>query len=208
MAGSVVKVVGVGGAEISAVDMIGSAKNMGHDLKALPQKAAELLCHYDGPARLMAHLLLVHDAAYRLLDRMSSAWAELRLDRELVLFGAAVHDIGKIVYTRELSEEGHEHELAGKELLLKLGILEDMARFAATHALWSERSTTEELLVSLADKIWKGSRVQELEDLLVARIAEATGRKRWEVFSVLDGIIEDIASDADWRLAWQKQFSV
>ena len=208
MAGSVVKVIGVGGAEISAADMVIAAKNAGHDLKPFHKKAAELLCHYDGPARLMAHLLLVHDAAYRLLDRMSSAWAELKLNRELVLFGAAVHDIGKVVCTRELSKEGHEHELAGKELLLKLGIPEDMARFAATHALWSERSTTEELLVSLADKVWKGSRVQELEDLLVTRIAEVTGRERWDVFSALDSIIGDIAADEDWRLAWQKQFSV
>ncbi|MFF0470578.1 hypothetical protein ACFYPX_24470 [Micromonospora zamorensis] len=55
----------------------------------------------------------------------------------------------------------------------------------------------------MADKVWKGKRVTDLEGLLVDRLAEATGRERWSVFLDLDDILDHIAADADRRLAFQ-----
>jgi hypothetical protein len=109
-------------------------------------------------------------------------WVEKRypallFDREAVLFGATTHDIGKTVHVCELSGPGAAHEQAGRTLLLGHGVSPELARFAATHALWTKPSVgLEDLLVSLADKIWKNKRVPDLEDLVVARLSEATGR--------------------------------
>ena len=147
------------------------------------------------PPRLLAHLTLVHDA-------------KVKIDKELALFGAATHDIGKCVCKNELTQPGREHEAQGQKLLLSLGASPQMAAFAKNHSTWSERSTIESLLVSLADKIWKGSRVAELEDLVAAKISQASALEKWEAYLLLDDIIQKIASDADKRLAWQNQFGV
>ena len=56
------------------------------------------------------------------------------------------------------------------------------------------------LLVAAADKLWKGKRVDELEQLLVASIASATGTPAWEAFSRADDIFSKIAADGDERL--------
>ena len=159
------------------------------------------------PQRLYAHLMIVHDVANKLLEEINRTWENLNIDKNLVLFGAATHDIGKTIYTNELSEAGHKHEQAGLQLLLSLGISEEKSKFAASHSLWSANSTLEELLVSLADKIWKGNRVQDLEDLLIERISTETKTERWKTFSLLDSIIDDITKDADKRLSFQNNLS-
>ncbi|WP_244295282.1 hypothetical protein [Micromonospora orduensis] len=61
----------------------------------------------------------------------------------------------------------------------------------------------DDLLVSVADKVWKGKRVTDLEALLVDRLAEVTGRERWSVFLDLDDILDRLAADADRWLAFQ-----
>lgn len=160
------------------------------------------------PPRLLAHLTLVHDAEKRLFKEMAAAFPKVKIDKELALFGAATHDIGKCVCKNELTQLGHEHEAQGQKLLLSLGANAQMAAFAKNHSTWSERSTIESLLVSLADKIWKGNRVAELEDLVAAKISQASALEKWEAYLLLDDIIQKIASDADKRLAWQNQFEV
>jgi len=45
------------------------------------------------------------------------------------------------------------------------GFAPERARFARTHASW----------VSPADKVWKGKRVKELEQLMVDRLAAEVG---------------------------------
>jgi hypothetical protein len=61
--------------------------------------------------------------------------------------------------------------------LLAQGISPQLARFAGTHAAWTGPDIRiEDLLVSVADKIWKNKRVPELEDLVVARLAAGSGR--------------------------------
>ncbi|MFF4099678.1 HD domain-containing protein [Streptomyces sp. NPDC001903] len=169
----------------------------------------ELLRELAAPPRLAAHLRLVHDVAGRIADWLASYCPGLPFAREAVLFGAATHDVGKAVHTAELGGPGSAHEAAGRELLLAHGFSEEQARFAATHAMWAAPGVSvEELLVSTADKVWKGKRVPELEDLLVGRIAEAAGAEPWAVFLDLDALLDRIAEGADRRLAFQAAFPV
>ncbi|MEV8037479.1 HD domain-containing protein [Streptomyces sp. NPDC086182] len=177
-------------------------------LLALPDRVAELLIELGSPPRLAAHLRAVHDVAHQLVDWMEKRYAAVLFDREAVLFGAATHDIGKSVYVPELSGPGAAHEQAGQALLLGRGVSPELARFAATHASWTESVGLEDLLVSLADKIWKNKRVSDLEDLVVARLAAATGRPAWEEFIALDEVLSRIGDNADDRLAFQASFPI
>ncbi|WP_327699955.1 HD domain-containing protein [Streptomyces sp. NBC_00459] len=178
-------------------------------LLPLPDRVAELLSELGSPPRLAAHLRAVHDVAHQLVEWLEQEYPAVALDREAVLFGAATHDIGKTVHLAELAGPGSAHEEAGQTLLLGHGISPELARFAATHASWvDKRVGLDDLLVSLADKIWKNKRVTDLEDLVVARLAEATGRAAWEEFIALDGILACIGDTADERLAFQASFPI
>lgn len=177
--------------------------------RPLPDRAAQLLELLNAPPRLAAHLRAVHDVAWQLTDELSRRWPELRFDRPTVLFGAAIHDIGKVVHPAELSGPGSAHERAGFELLRAHGVPANEARFAWTHAAWTSAGiTTEDLLVSVADKIWKGKRVPDLETLVVNRLTTAAGLDRWQAFIALDDIVGKIAEDADVRLAFQARYPV
>ncbi|MFJ9337923.1 HD domain-containing protein [Streptomyces sp. NPDC101733] len=178
-------------------------------LRPLPPGVAELLRSLDAPPRLAAHLRAVHDVAWQLTDRVREHWPTLAFDREAVLFGAATHDMGKTAHPAELSGPGSDHEEAGRALLLERGFPAELARFAGTHATWTGPGVTaEDLLVSTADKVWKDKRVPELEDLLVGRLSEATGRPPWEEYLALDTLLERIGEGAGPRLAFQAAFPV
>ena len=71
--------------------------------------------------RLVAYSRIVCDVACTLLADLCERWEDFRADCDLVLFGAATHDIGKCVHPNELYEEGYKHEAAGKSLLLSHG---------------------------------------------------------------------------------------
>lgn len=177
--------------------------------RPLPDEAARILRTLDAPPRLAAHLRLVHDVACELVDRLERRHPALRFDREAVLFGAATHDVGKTVHVGELSGPGSAHEESGRELLLAHGVAPDLARFAATHATWTLAAIgIEDLLVSLADKIWKNKRVPELEDLVVRRLAEASGRTVWEEFLDFDDVLTAVGEGAEERLAFQAAYPV
>jgi len=178
-------------------------------LRGLPPTAAQLLEELDAPPRLGAHLRAVHDVAYQITEWLARQYPALRFDREAVLFGAATHDIGKAMHLAELSGSGSAHEEAGQQLLLSHGISPRLARFAATHATWtSPHIQLEDLLVSLADKIWKEKRVTDLEDLFVNRLAAANGRNSWEEFLAVDDLFTSIGQEADQRLAFQASYRV
>ncbi|PYC87433.1 phosphohydrolase [Streptomyces tateyamensis] len=173
----------------------------------MPTAVAELLTRLAAPPRLAAHLRLVHDAAHQLLDGLAQQAPELSVDREAVLFGAATHDIGKVCHPAELSGPGSQHERAGQELLLSHGFPPELARFAATHGDWAGADRTiEDLLVSMADKVWKGRRVADLEDLLLDRLTGRTGGERWTEYLALDDLLSRIGEAADRRLAFQAAF--
>ncbi|MFD0264313.1 HD domain-containing protein [Kitasatospora indigofera] len=178
-------------------------------LLPLPAEVAALLQRVDAPPRLVAHLRAVHDVARQLVDRVGRRCPALSFDREAVLFGAATHDIGKALHIAELSGPGSLHEAAGQELLLAHGVSAERARFAATHASWDSAGIgIEDLLVSLADKVWKNKRVTGLEDRVVAALARAGGRPGWEEFLELDEFLTRVGDRADERLAYQMRHPV
>ena len=141
------------------------------------------------------------------LIALPAAWPTLQFDSGAVAFGAATHDIGKALHPRELIGPGDEHESDGHALLIARGIAPQQARFARTHARWNaDDATFEDLLVSLADKVWKGRRQEDLEQLIVLRIASVTRLPAWEVFMRLDEILEHLTVLADHRLAFQDSY--
>lgn len=177
--------------------------------RALPADVARLLERLEAPPRLAAHLRIVHDVACQLTDALADRHPELAVDRAAVRFGAATHDVGKVVHVEEISGPGSAHEPAGYEILLAEGIPERLARFARTHGDWSAPGLTiEDHLVSVADKVWKGKRVTDLEDLVVGRLAEAMRAEPWQAFLHLDEILDRLAGDAERRLAFQSDYPV
>ncbi|WP_206074624.1 HD domain-containing protein [Antribacter gilvus] len=173
------------------------------EVRPLPDWLSLILSGHETPVRLAVHLRLVHDVAVSLLDGLAEAYPDLRVDREAVEFGAATHDIGKIVHRSELTGPGSDHEEAGRQMLLTMGHDEHLARFAATHGTWdSPDRRLEDLLVTVADKVWKGKRISELEERVADMIAELTGKDRWQVFLAVDQLCEDLAGDSDERLAF------
>jgi hypothetical protein len=76
------------------------------------------------------------------------------------------------------------------------------SRIAVTHAAWSApEAKLEDRLVALADKLWKGKRDEALETALALELAAATGRARWDVFTVFDEVAERVAASGSSRLS-------
>lgn len=165
-----------------------------------PEDAFRLLVDLGAPQRLVRHHELVVEAASVLCQKVFEGFG-VAFRREAVLLGAALHDVGKILYPDEMQAPGHRHEQAGQSLLIERGVNPDLARFCVTHASWDEpERSLEDLLVALADKLWKGKREQELETRVLDTLAKRAGRERWEVFDQLDTICEQIAADGSSRL--------
>jgi hypothetical protein len=172
-------------------------------LRPLPDRVAQLLWDLGAPPRLAAHLRAVHDVACQLTGWIAEQYPALQFDRDAELFGAATHDIGKTAHLTELSGPGSAHEEAGRELLLAQGISPELARFAGTHGAWAGPDIEiEDLLVGVAGKIWKNKRVPDLEDLVVTRLATASGRTTWEEFLAFDDLLASVGDDASQRLAF------
>ena len=158
-----------------------------------------VLASLGAPARLVTHGRLVSEAAAQLLDVLAEA--RVVVDTSWVLAGAVLHDAGKSLYPGELDGPGHSHEAAGEELLLRHGVAAHVARCCRSHAAWRDAATLEELLVALADKLWKGVRVLELERLVIDRLTAASGAPAWDAFVRFDSAFEEIASGSGDRLA-------
>jgi hypothetical protein len=178
-------------------------------LLALPGPVADLLRTLSAPPRLAAHLRAVHDVAVRLSAWAAERYPALAVDQSAVAFGADTHDIGKVLFPAELSGPGSRHEQAGFELLVAHGVPIGPGQFARTHADWAgPDGTVEDVLVSLADKVWKAKRVPDLEQLLVDRIVEAAAQPGWQAFLDLDDELGRIADGADARLTYQNSYPV
>jgi hypothetical protein len=178
-------------------------------LRPLPDRVVGLLTEVSAPPRLAAHLRAVHDVAVDIVGWVGEHYPAARVDAEAVAFGAATHDIGKTLHPVELSGPGAEHEPAGETLLRRHGVEERLARFARTHAAWDGPDVEiDDLLVSLADKVWKGKRVPDLENRVVERLAASSGEQAWEAFMRLDDLLDRIAAGAEQRLSFQSGHSV
>jgi len=176
--------------------------------RQLPQATVNLLRQLAAPPRLVAHLRLVHDVAASLVERVTATFPEVTFSREEVLFGASIHDFGKVIERSELNRSGTQHEQRGIELLRSMGISDDRVRFAYSHGNWDKMPSVslEDLLVALADKCWKGKRVDELESKIAALLSAASKKPEWACFAELDEIVQELTKDADARLAWQGAF--
>ena len=182
---------------------------MSLELHKLPDEVARLIQGLDVHPYLLAHLVLVHDSATRLVNALRNGWPNLSFDEQLVLFGAATHDIGKVRHPEEMTGPGNRHHETGVRLLEAEGIERERARFALSHGVWEELEAlpVEDLLVSIADVIWAGGRNQGLEKRLTARLAEYDDRELWQTFLDLDDILIQITNQAELRLFWQMQFA-
>jgi len=149
---------------------------------------------------LVRHHRLVAEAAIELCDGLSAA-GMATFDRVEVLVGAALHDVGKVLHPDEMHRVGDAHERSGHRLLLEHGVPERFARHAWMHASWRGGAELEPVLVALADKLWKGKRVQELEEHAVRLLAHASGRDFWTVWNDAEAVFDGVAAAADWRLA-------
>jgi hypothetical protein len=171
----------------------------------LPQDVEELQAKLNAPKRLKKHLIIVQDVAATLADAFQQAWATLRLDKDLVCFGAATHDIGKVLHQNELFGHGSRHEEDGPTLLMDYGYTPEQSRFARTHGSWRTESdlTLEDLLVALADTCWRGQRESDLETMIATMISHQIGVESWEVYVELDDVLSEVTSRAEERLALQ-----
>lgn len=163
--------------------------------------ALALLRELNVSTRLLRHHELVLEAAVALTDALARKLG-VRFDAGLVQVGAALHDVGKLRHPDELNEPGHAHEQTGRTLLIEHRVPEHVARFCVTHASWDEPTLAlEDLLVALADKLWKGKRVAELEQLVIGRLSRQLDLPAWRVFEVADAVFEAVAEPAEDRLA-------
>ena len=178
-------------------------------LRPLPDAARRVLEKLHAPPRLLAHLALVHEVALELLDGMAIAWPGLPIDREAVLLGAALHDVGKTVDRDELRQPGSKHEDDGPPLLEQQGLPDRIARFARTHGQWATEPsiTIEDLLVAVADQLWIGKRDQELEDRIIKYLADFTDQPLWSAFAAFDELELTVLEGAGLRFALYKKIA-
>lgn len=161
--------------------------------------AYQLLDELNAPSSLKVHVRLVAEAADLLLDHLADLGVVL--DDEFVRIGVAIHDVGKIAFPAELREKGAQHEAEGQRMLLSMGVEPRIARCCVSHAQFETMEcSTEELIVALSDKLWKGNRNSKLELRVIDAIAARVGQARWDVFEPLDRQFEAIASAGHERL--------
>jgi len=163
-------------------------------------EALALLREIGAPPRLYRHAELVGEAADLLLAGLNRFGVQV--DEEYIRVGAALHDAGKALHLSELNGPGNNHEIDGERLLLSHGATPDVARVCRSHAQWETvAETVEELLIALSDKLWKGVRVARLEEVVIDRLAQSLQKDRWDCFTELDLLFEEVAATADSRLA-------
>jgi putative nucleotidyltransferase with HDIG domain len=166
------------------------------------EDAIALLTSLSAPLHLVQHHCLVLEAACELVKGLQQLFPQFTFNSELVLIGAALHDVGKTSHHNEIYSPGNRHEQHGETLLLSLGISPEIAKFCRTHAQWSSQDAeVEDWLVALADNLWKGCRKEKLEASLVAKIAQGTGKDFWDIFILVDSLFEKIADRGSERLS-------
>src|SRR5262249_27320048 len=144
-------------------------------------EAEDLLRRLGAPARLLTHLRLVGEAAEDVIERLQDVGVPF--DAQFVRLGVAIHDAGKILHPAELDGAGAQHEPEGERLLVDHGVDPRLARCCMSHARWSTMECSlEELLVALADKLWKGARHEDLERRVIEAVAGKLGKGTWDVF--------------------------
>jgi hypothetical protein len=162
-------------------------------------EARALLVKLGAPQRLLTHTRLVGEAAELLLAQLCRLG--LSPDADFIRVAVVLHDAGKILHPDELEAGGDKHEPSGEMLLLAQGVDPALARCCMSHARWAHmRCSLEELVVALADTLWKGKRNAALEKRVAEMIGERLGRGFWDLFIELDNCFETIAAAGTARL--------
>ena len=177
------------------------------EIEPLPPDVVELLEMVEASPLLRAHLALVHDTAVRLTGQVSTFWPMLDYDVASVQVGAATHDIGKAIFPEEMTQTGRYHESIGPGMLMDAGFPARLARFARTHGQWRQDEVVglEDLLVALADTLWKGARDEDLEERCCQAIAMQCRLDPWRVSLRFYDMTEALAGGGKERLAWQEE---
>jgi len=163
------------------------------------ESAYEFLQQLGATSKLINHVRLVGEAAELLIQKLNQI--DVDFDEEFVRLGVAFHDAGKIVHFQELFTPGSQHEPDGEQLLISNKVNPKLARCCLSHARWENMECSlEELIVALADKLWKGKREMNLEKSIIERISKLIYRNFWELFIELDSYFEKIASQGEERL--------
>ncbi|WP_188150510.1 HD domain-containing protein [Teredinibacter waterburyi] len=163
------------------------------------KEAFNLLEKLGAPEHLKTHVTLAGEAADLLIDALRELGVEI--DFEFVRTGVAIHDIGKILHTSEMTGPGSEHEPEGEKILINNGASPKLARACMSHARRDKMDCSfEELMIALSDKLWKGTRVESIELDVVDRAANTLQKERLDIFPELDLKFEEIASGGHERL--------
>lgn len=168
-----------------------------------PADALEFLQSLKAPVSLIRHAELVSQVAAEILDCLNLP--PEAIDSSHLLIGAVLHDVGKIEHPEELRESGHQHEAAGRTLLISYGFMDDIADICVTHAQWQDTVSLEALVIALADKLWKGKRVAKLEDRVIQHSAELRHEEFWSIYPTIEKCFDQIADSAPDRLAKSTQ---
>ena len=153
----------------------------------------------DFPKRLLEHHRIVSEVASSLALSLNSIGLEIDTARAELM--ASVHDIGKSIATDELSGSGSSHEELGVGIAEDFGLPASISKICRTHSsTTTEGLDIEEIVVRLADKLWKGKRDSRFEQQAVTRFAENLGKDVWEVFMEADKIFEAVADSGHQRL--------
>lgn len=163
------------------------------------EEAYKLLADLGAPEHLKVHVQLVGEAADLLIEKFQEL--QVPIDQNFIRVGVAIHDVGKIVHTNEMTGSGSEHEPEGQRILLDRGVSPEISRCCMSHARWETMTCCpEELIIALSDKLWKGKRVETLELKVIDTIAELIKTERWDIFAELDLHFELIAARGHERL--------
>lgn len=125
----------------------------------------------------------------------------LALDADWIARASMLHDIGKLLHPEELHAPGHAHEDAGFKLVIAHGLPESLAIICRTHAAWQQAQSLDELVVALADKLWKGKRHEALEAHFIKQASASLQQEPWALYLSLDDLFEQVAAAGPARLA-------
>ena len=114
------------------------------------------------PVNLMVHTLAVVRCALSLADRLLEAYpGRVTLDRDILLSGALLHDVGKMFeyrksgdrFVKSGSGELLRHPVSGAAFAFKHGLPETVVHIIAAHSKEGDglRRTVEAIIVNHAD---------------------------------------------------------
>jgi hypothetical protein len=149
--------------------------------------------------KLIRHAQFVVEAAKLLCEQLLRL--NITFGEHFIVIGAALHNAGKIKHPEELVQAGTLHEKTGEKFLLELGVNPKLARVCRSHAQWKRlECSLEELIIALADNLWKGKRNEELEQVFLSRLLEVSIHEKWKLFIESDSCFENIAAQGSTRL--------